>query len=82
MKLTSESSLILTWNDQEADWFTLYLTADQETYQQNNITDNSYTFTGIPASSHYQLQMQAVFDERLSLLSDSIIITFDSKLSS
>ena len=82
MKLISGSSITVTWNDQVADWFTLYLTSDQHLYQQDNITGNNYTFTDIPASSYHQLQMQAVFDERLSLLSDIIINTVDSKLSS
>ena len=82
MKLTSESSIIVTWNDQVADWYTLYLTADQGSYEVDYITENSYTFTGIPASSQYQLQMEAVYDDQLSLLSDIIIITVDSKLPS
>ena len=74
MKLTSESSIIVTWNHQVADWFTLNLTSNTHSYQQNYITENSYTFTVISASSQYHLQMQAVFDERLSLLSDVITI--------
>ena len=79
MKLTSKSSIIATWNDQVADWFTLYLTADQDLYQQNNVTGNSYTFIGIPASYQYQLHIQAVFDDRLSFSSDIVTITVDSK---
>ena len=79
MKLTSKSSIIATWNYQEADRFTLYLTADQNQYQQNNIKGNSFTFIGRPASSHYQLHIQAIFDDRLSLLSDIVTITVDSK---
>ena len=77
MKLTSESSIIVTWNDQLADWFTIYITLDQYLYQQNDSTENICTFTGIPPSVQYQIQIQAVFIDRLSLFSD--IITIDSK---
>ena len=79
MKLQMESSVLVTWNEQVADYFTLYLTSDNDTYQQRYITAKSYTFTRIPTSSQYQLQMQAVFDNRLGLLSDNIIFTVKSK---
>ena len=62
-----------------ADWFTLYLTSEQDAYQQNYITGNTFTFTGIPASSRYEFTMQAVFDDRFSLFSDILIIEVDSK---
>ena len=79
MKLTSESSIIVRWNDQAADWFTLYLKIDQHSYLRNTLMRNTYAFTGISASSWYEVQMQAVFDERLGLLSDIVSITVNSK---
>ena len=86
MEQTSRSSLIVTWDDQVADGFTLQLTTDNGVYQFTTSHVTTFTITGVPASSQYELQMQAIFDQRLSLMSDIVIIRstddhVDSKLS-
>ena len=66
MTLTSASSVLVTWNDQVADSFTLRLLLDSGTLfdTRHSISGTNYTFTGVPVSHQYVVVIYAVFDTR------------------
>ena len=79
MKLIGPSSVLVRWDDQVADSFTLHLHLDIRTLRINDIAGTSYTFTEVPASSQYLFHMWAVFAGRSGDSSNNVIITPDCK---
>ena len=67
MKLTSPSSVLVTWDDQVAESFFLniYLDTTGVNLWKHYIPGNNYTFTGLPSASVYRTLLYALFDRRL-----------------
>ena len=86
MKLIGPSSVLVTWDDQVADTFYLWLRLDTNSdtgsyyYHVDDITGMNYTYTELPSSSRYLFFMGAVFGGKRSSHSDQVIITIDCKL--
>ena len=81
MKLTSPSSILVTWDDQVADYFSLVLFLDSTDFSEHVITGTNYTFTGLPYSHTYDFYMFAFFEGCHGYTSyDIVIVTTDCKL--
>ena len=81
MKLIGASSVLVTWDDQEVDTFSLWLHVNATTWiWENQITGTNYTFTGVPGSSKYFFYMSATIGGRSSLHTAFVTITTDCML--
>ena len=68
LKLTSPSSVLVTWDDQVADSFTLHLHLQITYLVIRDITGTNYTFTGLPDYLYYRFHMSAQFDRPSGVL--------------
>ena len=80
MKLTSPSSILVTWDDQAADSFGLELSLDATYFHTEVTTGTNYTFTGLPASHQYIFDIYAIFGLPGYGPYDIVIITTYCKL--
>ena len=74
MKLIGPSSVLVTWDEQVADSFTLLLSLDTTSIIRRAITGTSYTFTEVPGSSWYRFRMYAVNEWLDSIETDYVTI--------
>ena len=75
MKLIGPSSVLVTWDEQVADSFTLRLYLDTTSITRRDITGTSYTFTEVPGSSQYRFRIYAVSEGLDSIGTDYVTIT-------